>query len=273
VNFVLTGKKSGRLRQPHYQGILEMKRFAFAAVAALTIAVPSVGQAAVLINNGPVVDGAGLSILTAPATTLGFGAQVLNNNRVADNFTVGGSGWNVQSLDFYSYQTGAVGFTFTTATWSIVSGDVNTGSVVASGTTAVTNGGLLGYRVTNTTLTATNRAIYRLSADITDLVLAAGSYYLVWSMDGTAASGPWAPPVVGSLGTGNAYQSLAAAPFALAIDAGAQQGADVPFTINGTLVGGGAVPEPASWLMMLAGFGLVGAGMRRRQTSMLTAAA
>ena len=28
--------------------------------------------------------------------------------------------------------------------------------------------------------------------------------------------------------------------------------------------GGGAVPEPASWAMMIAGFGLIGAAMRRR---------
>jgi hypothetical protein len=31
--------------------------------------------------------------------------------------------------------------------------------------------------------------------------------------------------------------------------------------------GGGVVPEPATWAMMLAGFGLVGAAMRRRRTS------
>jgi Bacterial pre-peptidase C-terminal domain/PEP-CTERM motif len=30
---------------------------------------------------------------------------------------------------------------------------------------------------------------------------------------------------------------------------------------------GGAVPEPATWAMMLAGFGLVGAAMRRRKTA------
>ncbi len=250
-----------------------MKRFAFAAAAALSISVPAVSNAAVLFNNGAVVNGSGLSVLSLPATTLGFGAQTLNNNRVADNFSVAGAGWNVSSLDFYSYQTSAVGFTFTTATWSIVSGNVNTGTIIASGTTAVTNGGLMGYRVTDTTLTATNRAIYRLSADIPDLILAAGSYYLTWSMDGTAASGPWAPPVVGSLGTGNAFQSLAGAAFAPVVDAGAQQGADVPFTINGTLVGVAAIPEPATWLMMFAGFGLVGVGLRRRRANanMITA--
>jgi hypothetical protein len=227
-----------------------MKCFAFAAAAALSMSIPAISHAAVLFDNGPVVNGTGLSILSAPATTLGFGAQTLSNNRVADNFSVAGAGWNVSSLDFYSYQTSAVGFTFTTATWSIVSGDVNTGTIVASGTTAVTNGGLMGYRVTDTTLTATNRAIYRLSADIPDLILAAGAYYLTWSMDGTAASGPWAPPVVGSLGTGNAFQSINNAAFAAVVDAGALQGADLPFTINGTAVNVGVVPEPATWLMM-----------------------
>jgi hypothetical protein len=29
----------------------------------------------------------------------------------------------------------------------------------------------------------------------------------------------------------------------------------------------GAVPEPSSWAMMIGGFALVGAGMRRRRTS------
>lgn len=248
-----------------------MKHIAFAAVAALSIAVPSVSQAAVLFNNGQVVNGSGLSILTPPETLFGLGTQTTANNRVADNFSVGGSGWNVESLDFYSYQSFAVGFTFLQASWSIVSGaNVNTGIIVASGVTNVTNGGLLGYRVTSTTLTNTDRAIYRLSTDIPDLVLAAGSYFLTWSLSGTSASGPWTPPVVGSLGTGNALQSLAGGAYAPALDTGAQQGFDVPFTINGTrIIGQGAVPEPASWLMMMAGFGLIGAGMRRRQTGAL----
>lgn len=34
----------------------------------------------------------------------------------------------------------------------------------------------------------------------------------------------------------------------------------------------GAVPEPASWAMMIVGFGVVGAGLRRRRTSTLCAA-
>ncbi len=250
-----------------------MKPFAIAAVAALSIAVPSVSQAAVLFDNGPVVS-AGLSTLTAPATTFGFGTQNASGNAVAENFSVGGSGWNVQTLDFYSYQTGAVGFTFLQATWSIVSGaNVNTGAVVASGVTNVTNGGLMGYRVTPTTLTNTDRAIYRLSTDIPDLVLAAGNYFLTWSLTGTAASGPWTPPIVGSPAAGgNALQltSTSGGLYVTLQDAGALLPVELPFTINGErIVNQGAVPEPASWLMMLAGFGLVGVGMRRRQTNVL----
>ncbi len=38
---------------------------------------------------------------------------------------------------------------------------------------------------------------------------------------------------------------------------------DVSFVIGG--ISGGGVPEPASWAMMLGGFGLVGGAMRRRQ--------
>ena len=31
------------------------------------------------------------------------------------------------------------------------------------------------------------------------------------------------------------------------------------------VAGGGSVPEPATWAMMIAGFGVVGAAMRRRK--------
>jgi Domain of unknown function (DUF4082)/PEP-CTERM motif len=41
---------------------------------------------------------------------------------------------------------------------------------------------------------------------------------------------------------------------------------------NFTLTGTGAVPEPASWALMLTGFGLVGGAMRRRVTKVSYAA-
>jgi hypothetical protein len=50
---------------------------------------------------------------------------------------------------------------------------------------------------------------------------------------------------------------------------------NVPSYISGYYVeysqGGNGVPEPAAWAMMLAGFGLVGAALRRREGAAVTA--
>lgn len=42
-------------------------------------------------------------------------------------------------------------------------------------------------------------------------------------------------------------------------------------TLGSDTPGGGDVPEPSSWALMITGFGLVGAGMRRRHTRMTQA--
>lgn len=46
-----------------------------------------------------------------------------------------------------------------------------------------------------------------------------------------------------------------------AAPAGPSRGPQAPDQVDGPV---GAVPEPASWAMMIAGFGLAGAAMRRR---------
>lgn len=243
---------------------------ALSGVVALALSA-SASQAAILFDNGPIVDESGLSILAPTAATLGFSST--SSFVMADNFSVTGGSWNVSSIDFYGYQTGAAGFTFTGATWSIISGvDVNAGAIVASGTTSVTNAGLVGYRVTGTTTTSTARAIYRLNADISDLVLASGSYFLTWSLAGNGGSGPFVPPVLGSLGIGNALQAPTGGTFATTADAGSGQSVDVPFTINGTLAEA-TVPEPATWGMMILGFGMIGGAARYRQRSVKAAVA
>jgi PEP-CTERM motif len=205
-------------------------------------------------------------VLTAPATTFGFGAQSGAGNAVADDFTVPvGEIWNVASIDFYAYQTGATTFGFTSATWSIVSGGVNSTSVVASGTTSLINAGRAGYRVTSTTLTDTTRAIYSAQADIIDTLIPTGTYWLRWSLTGsTAFSGPWQPPT-SDAAVGNAAQSITSGTFASVVDAGSALGVTLPFGFNGviSLV---AVPEPGTIGMMLAG-GLAVVGAARRRTA------
>ena len=232
-----------------------------AAILGLSISAAVTASGQILFNNGPAVT-SGLSVIRPGGTLLGSGAQSSIPNIVADNFSVTGSAWNVTSFSVFAYQTGATNFTFTGLTWSIVSGDVNTGSVVASGTLAPTNGGLVGYRVSPTTLTATNRPIFQLDADVPDFSLSVGGYWLRWAMAGTVASGPWAPPTSDGV-IGDAMQSLANAPFASIVDAGDNQGVALPFIIRGSV--DTVVPEPSTWSLMLVGaVGLVGIARRRR---------
>ena len=122
-------------------------------------------------------------MLESPSTTLGTGSNT--GQRIADNFTVTGPGWNVESLDFFGYLTQAGGgvFTFTSVAWNIRAGsDPSTALLVASGTTPVTNGGFQGFRVSSTTLTKIDRGIYKINVDIPDVVLGAGQYLVVQSL-------------------------------------------------------------------------------------------
>lgn len=85
-------------------------------------------------------------------------------------------------------------------------------------------------------------------------LLAAGSYWLGFSNSGFNAMFNGAPSPLAKYaftGFGGAW-TVGAPPMTLGM------------RISGVPVVGGAVPEPASWAMMIAGFGLVGGVMRRK---------
>jgi hypothetical protein len=177
----------------------------------------------VLFDNGPLVThpggGAGGADASALQTnlgmnTLGAGAQVSAGNRVADEFTVTDpSGWDVDTITFFTYQTGST----TTSTinalnvriWNgppndpastVVWGDTTTNVLTSTTWTNI-------YRVTDTTLTTTNRPIMTAVATV-NTVLPPGTYWVDWQIGGTLSSGPWIPPVtiLGLTTTGNALQ-------------------------------------------------------------------
>ncbi len=181
-----------------------MKRCAILSIA---LAAAGMSHAAEMYNNGPVVGNANRSMVVNGSNTYGYGADPGSALAVTDDFSVAaGQRWNVTAIDFFGYQTGANGFTFQEAIWSVVGDSPNSNAILFSGTTSLSNGGLQGYRVTSGTFNNNERGIYRAQADVADFSLDEGHYFLRWSLSGTAASGPWVPPVADGR-TGNAGQS------------------------------------------------------------------
>lgn len=206
-----------------------------------------------LWDNGAIVNGSGLSIVDVGGTLLGAGHQANLGNTVAEDFSAADT-WNVTGLSFFAYQSFAANtYTFTGASWQIT----NThGDPISLTSSAVSNGGLVGYRVTATTLTNQDRAIFRVDITGLDLELAAGSYVIRWGLTGSLSSGPWAPYIPGSMGSGNARQSLTSGAYNPLVDGGTGLGVELPFIINGTVV-----PAPTS----LALLGVAGLVARRRR--------
>ena len=218
-----------------------------------TMFVPS---GSVLYDNGPLVNspgtglgGADESVLQSVSlglNILGFGHQVASGNRVADDFVVPASGWIVDRIDFFAYQTGSPTTSTMTAVnfriWDgppgmpgsdVVFGDTTTNRLTATGW-------INALRVTETTTgTTNNRPLMGNTAGGLALSLNAGTYWLDWQTDGSLASGPWAPPITitGTAITGNGLQSLdGGVTYAAALDSGTNMDPQgFPFVISGTV--------------------------------------
>ena len=176
----------------------------------------------VLWNNGPLVShpgqgygGLDASAINDPYSTL-YGSNVNNNLEyaMADDYVLATAS-EVQTFDFYSYQTLATGGSTTSTItgcyvqiWdkspamggSVIWGDMTTNRMATSAFCNI-------YRVTGTALTNNLRPIMKVTANVGQ-TLPAGHYYVQWAFTGSAASGPWAPPATfwGQPENGNALQ-------------------------------------------------------------------
>ena len=215
--------------------------------------------ASILFDNGPLVTHPAGGFAGADASALqtglgmgtyGFGHQVLNDNRIADDFTVpAGDTWDITAITFFAYQTGSTTTSTMTAVhfeiWdgipgasTLLFGDMATNRLVSTTWSGA-------YRVLDTALTANTRPIMaNTCSPMGSLQLGEGTYWIAWQTDGTLASGPWAPAVsiLGLTTTGNGMQSLAGAAYAPVVDVGGQ---GFPFIIEGT--NGPVSVEPSSW--------------------------
>ena len=222
----------------------------WAALLFLAAGITVSGQM-VLYDNGPLVNspgtgagGADESVLQTSSlmmNTYGFGHQYALVYRMADDFTVASAaGWDVQTIDFYAYQTGSTTTSPITGVYlqiwngppdnpgsSVVWGDLTTNRLSATTFSNI-------YRVTETASGNTQRPIMMDTVTV-GTILPPGTYWLDWTTDGSGASGPWAPPVTiaGQTVTGNALQYTSS--WAAALDSGTSTQQGMPFVIKGSL--------------------------------------
>lgn len=220
--------------------------------------VPMGSSRAILFNNGPLVNspgtGAGGADESILQTGLGMGTYGSNISNasgysIADDFEVTGN-WNIESAEFFAYQTGSsTTSTFTAAYCRVYNGAPNAGGTVIWGD-------LTTNRMTSTSWTniyrnddgpggSTNRPVMKIVAATPGLTLSPGTYWIEWTLEGTVASGPWAPAVTipNQTTTGNAIQWTGSA-WQAVTDVGPQ---GMPFILNGTGGGGGGA---SGWLTL-----------------------
>ena len=182
---------------------------------------------------------------TPANSVLGFGGTLYFNDSLADDFTVGvGQTWQVNSLRFYAFQSGTATFPAILANVSLTGTDPN-GPAIQSATGVTVNqgsGGLVGYRVTPTSLSGNTRPIWEIEVPLaTAWTIPSGTYFLRWSI--SVASGILAfPPIVPLNGSGNAQRSTTGAAFVPATDTGVP--VELPFMLVGTVV-----PEPSTVIL------------------------
>jgi hypothetical protein len=217
------------------------------------IPTPFESDFALLFDGGPMIThpggGAGGSDASAVQTALlmslyGFGAQISAGNSMADDFTVTGAGWNIDEMQFFTYQTGSTTTsTITDLRIQIYNGPPNAGGTVVWGDLTTNRLTLTSftniYRVLDTGLSNNQRPIMRAVAQLSPAVnLAPGTYWVEFQFGGTLSSGPWAPPVsiLGQTTTGNALQKTSTG-WAQALDTGSGSVQGMPFLIMGTEAG------------------------------------
>lgn len=203
---------------------------------------------AVLFDNGPLVTNPGGGAGGADASLLqtalsmniyGAGCQLSFDNRLADDFTLTDSK-RISTIILYGYQTGSSTVPTINSVYiriydrqpNLPGATVIWGNRITNRLTEASFSGI--YRAADYDPTNTARPIMRLSCNV-DVSLAAGTYWLEYSFNGTLSSGPWCPPVTisGQTTTGNAMQYIPAYGWNSYVDSGTLTVQGMPFILMG----------------------------------------
>ena len=211
--------------------------------------IPLKGGKGLLFENGPIVTdpgggpgGADYSLLENPPFTV-WGYAVYNSGgyRLADDFEITGTAWDIDSIIVYGYQTNSpTTSSFTGFYIQIWDGDPSAGGTVIWGdlTTNVLDDTYWSNCYRGSDLTNSQRPVMRIVTYVSGLTLDPSTYWIDYTLEGSLSSGPWGPPVTiwGTYDTGDGMQYTGT--WALLDNGGYTQG--VPFEIWGP----SAVLEP-----------------------------
>ena len=165
-------------------------------------------------DSGAMANGADASWIYGEQSTFGLNVNYANMNNywVGEPFILE-ENTLINEIEVYAYQTGSsTTSTFTSLRVMIYDGHPSTGNVVwgTSSDNLMTSTHFTGcYRGDGST-TGYTRPIMAITASDLDIPLAAGNYYIIWSLEGTGSSGPWAAPHAepGMGNTGASIQSV-----------------------------------------------------------------
>ena len=188
---------------------------------------------------GAMANGADASWTKGSQSTWGPNVNHDGGYMLADEFTIS-SQTNINEIVVYGYQTGST----TTSTFTGIYAQIFNGNPMNGGTaiwgdntnniitaTSFTNC----YRGSNGETEATTRPIMSITTSGLNIQLAAGTYYLVYSLTGSESSGPWGTPQcepsIGNTGNGLQYSSDS---WQALIDTGSGTSYGCSMTLNGT---------------------------------------
>ncbi len=247
----------------------------FTFLGSIMIATAVNGQT-LLVNTASLVThpGQGPGGADVSATQTGLGATLYGSGQnratgywMSSKIVVPASGWNVDSLITYGYQTGSsTASTFTglycyigadsssKPSSTVVIGSKTTNAMVSSTFSNI-------YRLPNATapFTDATRPIMKMKSTLTG-TLAAGTYWVTWNATGSLASGPWNPPatVLGNLVTGTGTSDFQFVPTATPVpawnpvmDGTSAQG--LPFKLYGSIPTVTGVKEQANTISISVG--------------------